>query len=247
MDTEFTTDTLYQGALRLEQPAKGYRFGTDAMLLAAAVPLADGLQVLELGCGVGAALLGIGWRARQAGFTIGLTGIELQDVLAGRAEVNSAANDIPATIVRGDVTDKNMFHQLGRFDRVFCNPPFHPAESSSPAGNAIKTTAHIEETDGLDLWLQSANRFLKPKGVFTMIHRADRLDAILPLCTGFLGAIEIIPFWPKAGQPARRLIIRGQKGSRKPLTLHSGLVMHDTDGAYTPEAFAVICAGIGGV
>lgn len=58
MDTLATThDSIYQGKQLLEQPRNGYRFGTDAMLLAAAVQARYGDKVLELGCGVGAVLL----------------------------------------------------------------------------------------------------------------------------------------------------------------------------------------------
>jgi tRNA1(Val) A37 N6-methylase TrmN6 len=240
---ETTTDTLYQGRITLQQPRHGYRFGTDAMQLAGLINPRAGEHLLELGSGVGAVTLALAWRAQQQNIAADFTGIELQEVLAELAVANAATNKLNARFVQGDITDKNLFNQLGRFDQVLCNPPFHPEGQSSPAGNAIKTTAHIEIQDGLQHWLKAANRFLKPKGIFTMIHRADRLGEILSHAAAFLGAIEIIPFWPKDGEPARRVIVRGVKGSRKPLVLHPGIVVHDGDGNYSAVADGIINQG----
>ncbi|HEY0053102.1 MAG TPA: methyltransferase, partial [Caulobacteraceae bacterium] len=52
-----TTDGLLDGRVRLTQPARGYRAGVDAALLAAACPAAPGERVVEAGCGAGAVLL----------------------------------------------------------------------------------------------------------------------------------------------------------------------------------------------
>ncbi|HEY1095726.1 MAG TPA: methyltransferase domain-containing protein [Alphaproteobacteria bacterium] len=240
-----TSDSLYGGQLVLKQPRHGYRFGTDAMLLAAAIQPQDDQQLLELGCGVGAASLALAWRAQQSGVNCFVTGIELQQELYSLAQENMTQSGLAVRALHGDITDKNFLHALGRFDQVFCNPPYHPEGCSSPAGNMIKTTAHVEVEDGLKDWLQAANRFLKPKGIFTMIHRADRLSEILPLCEKFLGAIEIIPFWPKDGEPAKRIIIRGKKSSKKPLTLHQGVIMHGADGNYTAVAKGLVNQGAG--
>lgn len=238
-----TTDTFYQGAVTLRQPEKGYRFGTDAMLLAACVTLLPGMRILELGCGVSAVLHALAWRARRDGVDVSLTGIELQPAMADLAQANAMQNRFDLTIVQGDVTDKALLSQLGTFHQVICNPPFHPVHSSSRAGNECRTTAHVETETGLQDWIQAANRFLKPKGQFTMIHRADRMGEYLPLCDKFLGAITLIPFWPKAGEPAKRLVLSGKKGDRGGLTLHPGVVLHGDTGGYSAVAHRLVNEG----
>ncbi|RJL18858.1 methyltransferase, partial [Paracoccus siganidrum] len=55
-------DGFLGGRLRIRQPARGYRSGADAVMLAAACPAAPGQRVLELGCGAGVASLCLGWR-----------------------------------------------------------------------------------------------------------------------------------------------------------------------------------------
>lgn len=238
-----TRDTLYKGQITLKQPREGYRFGTDAVLLAAHVAPRPDHHIIELGCGVGAALCSLAWRAKRDAIPCHVTGIEIQPSLYTLAQQNIDDNYIFARAILGDITDISLFHALGRFDQVMCNPPYHPADKSSAARTTSKTIAHLEDKDGLDKWMQAANRFLKPKGIFTMIHRADRLDEILPLMQKFLGAIEIIPIWPKEGEAAKRMIIRGVKGSRKPLSILPGVTLYDAFGEYTLQARDMIFGG----
>ncbi|MEM6466501.1 MAG: methyltransferase, partial [Pseudomonadota bacterium] len=47
--SELRTDAYLGGRVQITQPAKGYRAGTDPVLLAAAVPALAGQTVLELG------------------------------------------------------------------------------------------------------------------------------------------------------------------------------------------------------
>ncbi|MBK8209487.1 MAG: hypothetical protein IPK78_05450 [Rhodospirillales bacterium] len=49
--------------------------------------------------------------------------------------------------------------------------------------------------------------------------------------------------WPHAGEPAKRVVIGGRKGSGAPLTLLPGVVLHQPDGGYTPAAETVLRGG----
>ena len=83
--SETREDAFLGGRLTIRQPVRGYRAGADPVFLAAAVAAKPGERVLELGCGVGTALLCLG--ARVAG--LDLTGVERQGDLAdgGHASV----------------------------------------------------------------------------------------------------------------------------------------------------------------
>ena len=54
---QVTHDHLLNKAVKITQPADGYRVGTDAVLLAAAISTSSG-RVLDLGAGVGGESLG---------------------------------------------------------------------------------------------------------------------------------------------------------------------------------------------
>jgi tRNA1(Val) A37 N6-methylase TrmN6 len=55
----------------------------------------------------------------------------------------------------------------------------------------------------------------------------------------------VFPLWPggKDGKPAKRVIVSGVKGSAAPPSLVPGLTLHRSDGAFTPEADAVMRSG----
>ena len=64
-----TVDTLYAGALTLEQPARGYRFNIDSLLLADFAGPRRAERCVDLGAGVGTVALSLHYlgRARRVG------------------------------------------------------------------------------------------------------------------------------------------------------------------------------------
>ena len=76
--------------------------------------------------------------------------------------------------------------------------------------------------------------------------RLDTLDAELARLLAQLdrqaGEITVLPIASKAGEPARRVLVRGRKGlKRGPLTLLPPLITHTEDGsARTPAAQAIV-------
>lgn len=239
MDNLATTcDTVYKGKITLEQPVDGYRFGTDAMLLAASLQAKPGESVLELGCGVGAVLLTAAQRCPDAT----LTGIEREETYAelARANVERNALDGRVTVIQGDATGK---HDIGTFHHVLANPPYFPVQKKTKVSD-LRRAAREEKPDTLQQWMNAANCFLKPKGTVTFVHSADRLDELLDGLRLYCGGIRIFPFWPTAGQAAKRVIVQGTKGSRAPLLLLPGLVLHDSEGQhYADKASAIINTG----
>src|SRR5262245_65885300 len=89
-----TDDAALGGRLRLRQPARGHRFGHDAILLAAATPAAAGEVAIDLGAGVGAA--GLALAQRVAGLAVRL--VEIDPALAALAGANAARNGMGARV-----------------------------------------------------------------------------------------------------------------------------------------------------
>ena len=65
---EVTEDLLLGGRVRLRQPAKGHRAGTDAVLLAASAPVRPGDVVMDVGAATGAVGLMVAERQQDARF-----------------------------------------------------------------------------------------------------------------------------------------------------------------------------------
>ena len=104
-----------------------------------------------------------------------------------------------------------------------------------------KRAAHVTDTLIAD-WLASAASLLTGKGRVTLIHRADRLGDILAALTrtGF-GSPAICSLHPRAGKPAKRVLVSARRQGRAPLTLAAPIVLHAPEGgAYSPFADDVL-------
>lgn len=220
---ELREDGFLGGRLRVLQPAKGYRAGMDALLLAASLEAQPGMALLEAGCGAGAALLAAAWRLPEARFT----GVEREPAMAALARRNIALNALEARVA---VQEANVFAQARTqvFDGVFCNPPFDVEGEARPPAPG-KRHAYLSET-GVEGWVRALADRLRGGGALTMIHRAERLGEILQALEGRLGGAEALPVFPRSGEPAKRVLVRARKGSRAPLRLLRGLVLHDAGG-----------------
>ena len=154
-----TEDAFLGGRLVLHQPARGYRAGTDPVLLAAAVPATPGQSVLELGCGVGTAALCL--MARVPGLDV--TGVELQPDYADLARRNAARNALPLGVVTADLARLPDDLRQRAFDHVIANPPYFDPARSLPARDDGKATAFAGDTP-LAVWIDTALRRLAPGG-----------------------------------------------------------------------------------
>ncbi|MEQ9225703.1 MAG: methyltransferase [Parvibaculum sp.] len=241
-----TDDGFLGGRLKLLQPEKGYRAGLDAVLLAASVPARAGERALEAGAGVGVASLCLA--SRVSGLEV--AGIELQPALVRLASENVTRNGFAerVSIVEGDIGHSvrdlvAMGFEPNGWHHVFANPPFHDPATSPAPPDAGKAQAHLTLGSDLADWVRFACVMARPKGTVTFIHRADALADLLAAMAGHLGGIEVFPLWPAAGKPASRIIIRGVRGSKAPLTLRAGLVLHGRDGRFTERAEALLRGG----
>ena len=227
------TETFLDGRVKARQPESGFRSGTDAVLLAAAVPARAGETVLELGAGSGVASLCLA--ARVPGLSV--TGVEIDAALAALAQENAAASALAAAFAAADVFA--LPPSLKReFDQVLANPPFHGEGNAPP--DAARARA-LMDGGSLPQWLSTGLQRTVSGGFFTAILRADRLGealAALPPC-----GVNILPLWPRAGMAAKRVILQARKGSRAPQALLPGLALHDAEGRYTPEAEAILRGG----
>ena len=240
---ELTHDEFLGGRVQAWQPARGYRAGTDPVLLAAACPAGQGQQVLELGCGVGVASLCLA--ARVPGLSI--TGVERQEDYADLARRNADAAGADIEVVTADLAALPRDVRQRAFDHVIANPPYFRAGACTAAEDAGREAALREETP-LALWFSIASARLKPGGWLTMIQTAERLPEMLGALGG-LGSVSVLPLQSRQGREAGRVILRARKGGRAPFRLLAPLLLHEgprheADGeSYTAEIGGVLRDG----
>jgi tRNA1(Val) A37 N6-methylase TrmN6 len=236
-ETSTTLDGILNSRVMLEQPAAGYRIAVDTILLAAAVPALAGDRILDLGCGVGGAMLCVACRVPK----IKGLGLEILDELVELCHHNIGRNAFGAGLLvrRDDATSLSPDLQ-GDFDHVLMNPPYHEEKRHDASPNNLKHVANIEKAGDLALWIKSAEGALKPSGTLTIIHRADRGCEILSLLKSAFGEIEVLPLLPHRGTKPKRMIIRARKDALFMVKECAPLVLHKDTGPYTEETDALL-------
>lgn len=170
-----TDDTLFGGALRLRQPADGYRFNVDSVHLATffATEAAMGARrrVCDLGAGVGVVGLSI-LHLEAASF---VTFVEREPTVATlcgfNAERNGMAGD--TLVVTSPVSSFTAEGPL-RFDAVVCNPPYFAAGRPSP-----KPERRAARSAPLRDFVVATRRILAPRGSAFFVYTAHELGRLL--------------------------------------------------------------------
>lgn len=238
-----TDDAFLGGRLGILQPAKGLRAGIDPVFLAAATNAKPGERILEAGVGVAVASLCLAARVEN----LDITGVELQAELCQLALENVRRNGLEKSvrILRGDITaSAKSWYNAGlspeSFDHVIANPPYYDLRKTRRASDPVKDYAHSCADGGLENWLRFMIRFARPKARLTLIYRAQSLPQLLDLLRNRIGDTEIHPLFPAKGSPASRIIVAGLKGSRGPLKICRGLVLHKSGGDYSDRACRIL-------
>jgi tRNA1(Val) A37 N6-methylase TrmN6 len=239
-ELELTEDSLLGGRIRLVQPRRGHRAGTDAVLLAACVDARPGETVFDLGAGVGSIGLMVAARTgadvafvEKEAALIGICGANIElNGLVGRARVIEADILAPAAERRA----AGLEHETA--DVVVTNPPFLEESRARRSPSTLRAAAHHLPEGGFERWIAAAGDVLKPGGRLALIHRADRLEICLARLSRGFGDIALRPVHPRAEEPAIRILVTAVKGSRAALRLLPGLMLHDI-GGFTPAAAAV--------
>ena len=236
-------DTLLNGRVAFYQPQDGYRAAIDPILLAACMNPKSGERVLDAGCGAGAASLCLSFRRDD----VMVAGLELQKELAELFTHNIAANGFDGQVFAqcGDILRPPESMGPDTFHHVMCNPPYVSASHGHDPENNSRATAHVEGEADLKAWVDFAISRVQTKGSITFIQRADRLDDLIAALHGSgeqkkAGEVTILPLWPHAGEPAKRVIVRARKGIGSGAKLLPGLVLHEQDGSYTPTMQAIL-------
>lgn len=180
-----TSDSFYDGAVTLLQPARGYRVNVDALFLAAFA--ADGRHAkvaVDLGSGVGAVALGL----HHLGAITQAALVEREKDLAALARANAESAGLTATVLERDLA-RGLPPELERSaDLVVANPPFFDAERGRPGAPGAKARARFGE---LGPFLEAAARAINgSRARVAFVYPAREL-------VGFFGAAERVGLVPK--------------------------------------------------
>lgn len=220
----------------LAQPEGGFRFGADALLLAAFAATVPGRRVLDLGTGCGPA--GLGWLLARPDPQATVLGLDKDPAMVAAARENARrlglADRFDARLL--DVRDIRAEAAIpaGSHDLVLANPPYrHPGSGRRP-GHQGRDAARFETDGGLEAFAAAASLALAAKGRFACVHLAERLVHVVALLTAHnLEPKHILPVAPRRDAPAGQILLLARKNGRPGLRLDAPLVLYEGTGPDT--------------
>ena len=154
---------------------------------------------------------------------------------------------------QGDLADTHFLRDCGEnaFHLVLANPPYALAGSGRPSASARRDAAlrgpgplpdgtplarqrsgkQAGSPDPLAVFCHAARRLLRHHGLFCCIFPADDLPRLLAtLERERLGCRRILPLCPRAGEPAKRVLVLARKDAAAQCRLEAPLPLHHGQG-----------------
>ena len=230
----FSTDTFFNGKIKVRQHRSGYRFSIDAVLLACYAGKCPGDRILDLGTGCGIISLIIAYRNPK----LTVYGIEVQKELSDIATINVKSNNMEnqITILCQDMKELNCNMISGPVDMIVSNPPYWKVLSGRMNTDQQKAVAKHEIKATLLDVIETARRMLRTSGRIVMVYSSDRLADIITQMRSF----NIEPKFLRSihssdNSEAKLILVEGIKGGRPGITISSPLIIYHKDGSYTNE------------
>lgn len=228
----------------LSQPEGGYRFSADALLLGSFLQPVNGMRVLDIGTGCGAAALAMLCRNQD----IWITGADIQSQCVTSAKENAARLGFADrfTAILADAASPVFPEPAGDFDLVIANPPYRQRNRGRLPVNPSRLLSLFEEPETLPSFCAAAARALKHGGRFGIIFPAIRLQELLArLETAGLVPERLLYVCSYQGAKPRVVLVEAVKRTQK-ITSRQSIVkqtlsihlMPDIPGAFSTEALS---------
>ena len=233
-----TSDHFFNGNIVLDQPASGYRFSIDAVILSHLACPDAGETVLDLGTGCGVIPIMLAFRHPD----IRVIGVEIQAFLSTLAQQNVAANRMThrIRIVEKDMGQLSPADIGGPVDLVVSNPPYRRRGSGRINADSQKAVARHELRVDLETVLLTAWRMLQPGGRFSIIYPSVRtVDLVAAMRATGLEPKSLTMIHSRPASSARLVAMTGVKGGRPGLEAGPPLYLYHDDGTYTRDVEAM--------
>lgn len=229
-----TTDTFFDGRIRIKQDTSGYRFSIDAIVLAYHTDTHAGERVLDLGTGCGIIPLILAYRNPD----IHIYGIEIQNELADLALSNVSANHMQnrITVLCRDMRELKPRMIGGPADVIVCNPPYRKPNSGRLNPDPQRAVARHEIKVNLIDVLKTVRRMLRTAGRFVAVYTAERsVELISQMRSEGIEPKFIRAIHSQMNASAKLILVVGIKGARSGAKIGPPLIIYDADGQYSAE------------
>jgi tRNA1Val (adenine37-N6)-methyltransferase len=226
--------------IQLYQPAKGYRFSVDALLLFEFVNLKTVRNIADFGAGSGIVGILLAKKYPHSQATL----FELQESLVSLAEKNTALNHMNdrVKVVKCDLRNHGLLSSppSRQFDLVVSNPPFRACKSGLLNIGEEKAIARHEIMLKLDELADAAAALLKMRGRFCLIHHPNRLaELIVALKRRGMEPKKLRFVHSSSATEAKMVLIEAVRGGRTGLKVERPSYIYNEDGSYTDQMKAI--------
>lgn len=227
-------DDLQRGGLRILQRPEGFRFGTDAVLLADFAGVKKDERVADMGTGTGVLPLLLSARAEGTTFDAFEIQADVADMAARSVLINGLEQRIHIHHADCREAAKVIGHE--RCQLVVSNPPYTRGGAGLVSPEATRAISRSDSDCSLEEWIAACGRVLKNGGRLCCVFPAPRF---LELCDA-MRAARIEPkrvrFVVARESAAPKLVLtEGLKGGRPGLHVQPMLITHDDQGNFTQE------------
>ncbi len=227
-------DDLQINELKIIQKKKGFKFGTDAVLLSDFASEIHSESILDLctGTGIVALLLSAKTNAER------ICAIEIQEDIAGMAQRSVEMNGLDKRIFIkcGDL--KTCVSDYGKrsFGLVTCNPPYMRAGAGVPNESDSKLVSRHEVMCTLEDVIRTASGLVSVSGHFAMVHRPSRLCDAMYLMRKYEIEPKRLRFVHKNAKEAPILfLIDGLYKGKSDVKILPPLILYNENGEETEE------------
>jgi tRNA1Val (adenine37-N6)-methyltransferase len=227
----------------LVQPKNGFRFAADTLLLAAfAAQDLSGrrrLRGLDMGCGCGAASLGLLLLRPELDMT--LDGIDTNPEMVACAAQNARALGLEERFapLLADAADHRAGCNSAPCDFALANPPFRRPGTGRACPDPERGRARFEGPEGFDPFAACAARNLRTRGKLFLLHLSERLPEIFAALSAHgLEPKRLLPVQGHPGQAPRLSLVLAMRAAAPGLDLRPPLVLYGPNGDISPQALA---------
>lgn len=231
MDDESIDDLELKG-LHIIQKKKGFRFGTDAVLLSYFTALKNNESVFDFCTGSGILLILFAGKSGSEK----IYGIEIQEKYASMAKRSVLLNELEdrVSIIHGDIKDISLLKSFGKFDVVTANPPYKISGTGIVNPEDEMSVARHEVMMNLDDLIKGADAVLKDSGRLVLVHRPERLIDIVETMRKYnIEPKRIRMVAPSSGKAPNMILIEGKKNQKPYLKWESQIEVYNEDGTNT--------------
>ena len=209
---EIVNELLGRPLLKIYQDPEIFNFSLDSILLAHFCTIPNKTKrIIDLGTGNAPIPLYLTLRTKAK-----IIGIEIQKYSFNLAQKSVKINNREDQIelINCDLRNVSTKLGLGMAELVVSNPPFYKVGSFKQNPDERKNIARHEIMCTLEDIIKEASLLLNTRGVFTLIHRPERLSEIILLLSKYNLEPKRLQFvYPKINKPCNHILIEAVKGA----------------------------------